>query len=139
LVECCEELVNKDGIAWLKPRIHEIRIAAALALSRKDVSFGKAYGKSDVKGQSEAIQGLNNLNDGIGWSGGSTVKTRGTGVIPIDVGCTIHKSFCTGKTVSGNICLLEDGKTVMSSEEGVMWHNVTPFSPLETHGVMSVY
>jgi WD40 repeat protein len=138
LVESCERIIIQDGIEWLKPKLREMKIVACLTLSKRDVAYGKYYSRN-VLGQSQAMEGLQKLPDGPGWEGGSTVQTRGTGVVPIDVGCTLYTSFCSGKEVHGNICLLEDGKTAMSSEEAVMWHDVTPFSPLETHGTMVVY
>ncbi|OHT15812.1 hypothetical protein TRFO_13835 [Tritrichomonas foetus] len=134
LVASTEELISENNFEYMKPRIKEMKIAAALALARFNSSFGKAYVEANKNiGACETFDGINKLNDNFTIDGGSTVHVLGTGNLPIDLAAPPVMSVCSGLRIDGNIFYLEDGQSAMSQEEAMMWFEVNPFSPLKTH------
>lgn len=132
LVASTEAIITKCNFEYLKPKIPEMKIAAALALAKYNSSFGIAY-INDVSGNNNAFEGIKKLDADQSFDGGSTVHALGTGNLPINVESDPIVSICSGLKIDGNIFFLEDGKSAMSMEEALMWFEVTPFSPLDTH------
>ena len=138
LVSCFEKIVSEKGITWLAPRVSELKLVCALTLAKNDSKAGKAYASSHCGG-SQAGQGIQSLADNTAVDGGSTVKMRDIGVVPVEINELKFTSVCSGKTIRGSTFFLEDPKYVMGGDEAQMWFEVTPFSPLETHEQMMTY
>ena len=138
LVSCFEKIVSEKGITWLAPRVSELKLVCALTLAKNDSKAGKAYASSNCS-SSQAGQGIQSLADNISVDGGSTVKMRDIGVVPVEINELKFSSVCSGKTIRGSTFFLEDPKYVMGGDEAQMWFEVTPFSPLETHEQMMTY
>ncbi|KAK8876408.1 hypothetical protein M9Y10_006614 [Tritrichomonas musculus] len=132
LVVSTEQIINKFNFEYLKPKIKEMKCAAALSLAQYKASVGKAY-INENNFESEIYDGIKALNDNVSVDGGSTVKSLGTGKLPIHLSSDPIVSVCSGLKIDGNIFYLEDGQSAMSAEEALMWFEVNPFSPLETH------
>lgn len=132
LVASTEEVINEFNFDYLKPKITEMKIAAALSLSKFKASVGKAYIET-CKFESEAFNGIKQLADNVTVDGGSTVAGLGTGNLPIHLSSNPIISVCSGLKIEGNVFYLEDGESAMSEEEALMWFEVNPFSPLKTH------
>ena len=132
LVASTVEMINNHNIDYLKPKINEMKIAAALALAKFKASIGKAYIET-CKFESEALNGIKLLQDDVSVDGGSTVVGLGTGNLPVHLSSNPIISVCSGLKIDGNVFYLEDGESAMSAEEALMWFEVNPFSPLKTH------
>jgi hypothetical protein len=104
--------LKKLNIAWLQPKMNELTVVAGM-IRKEEVSTGK--GK-------------------MVHAGGSTVRSHGSGIVPIDMHAVMRVSICNGEKICGNAFCLEDGKSMMSEDEALMWFEVTPYSPLESHG-----
>ena len=119
-----------ESVDWLQPRLREIQICNALTLAAKSHVI-----PSD--NFCEATAALQAYTAGV--DGGSTVKSNGTNIVPVDIDAVTRISYCTNTRIEGNYFILEDGKSAISDDEALMWFEVTPFSPLPTHHRLSPY
>lgn len=138
LVKSFEKVVTEKNLAWLSPRVSELKLVCALTLAAGSGKAGKAYASS-IGGAFETVKGIQALADDVSVNGGSTVKMRDIGVVPVEISEVKFTSICSGTTIKGGAFFLEDQKSAMSADEAQMWFEVTPFSPLETHTQLMPY
>jgi hypothetical protein len=86
----------------------------------------------------DALSGLGGLPDDGCADGGSTVKSRATGVVPVNLAEGIIWGTPGGVDAKKGF-VLEDEQTAMSWDEALMWFKITPFSPLSTHQKLMAY
>jgi hypothetical protein len=137
MISALDTIVTSANIDWLRPRLTEVKIAAALTLAAAKVSNGKEIAKRfDV---SNVLAGLEELDNDFSIVGGTTVKPRSMGVMPIDVAEAQSMSTVSGITIKRGSFVLEDQHSTMAWEEALMWFELTPFSPLPSHRRFMAY
>jgi hypothetical protein len=126
-----KDIVSKENIDWLSPRVEELKAVAALTVAARKVTDGIALaGRLGAQAIVASLQGL--PPDSVA-DGGSTVTPRSNGVVSVDLG---EPEVIWGVSNLGDKkkpFRLEDQKTTMGLDEALMWFDVTPFSPLPTH------
>lgn len=133
LAQAFEDVANKSGEDYLKGKIEEVNLLASLSLATHVEHFNKFVQNKNltenaaIKAASETVK----KGDIKAFVGGTTVMPASPGVVPVDIDALSDTlSFWTGKRISGNAILLDDNKSMLSVEMGLMYGLVTPFSPL---------
>jgi hypothetical protein len=124
-------------VEWLGSQIEMLEIAVALTLAKSNPVVARVYVGSLEHRLCEAFDGIADIADAV--DGGALVKGMGSGVIPIDMESTYRMSICSGERIYGNVFMLEDEVTAISTDEALMWFEVTPYSPLKTHHKLCPY
>jgi len=139
MLEAFITVIDVNKIEWLKPRVAEMQIAATIALFRYNPADSASFSEKLPIKDSPDITSLKRIKYTQPLSGGSTVKSLGSGLVPIDLESKRCVSICSGKRIEGNVFYLEDRKTTMSYDEALMWFEVNPFSPLPSHANLSPF
>jgi hypothetical protein len=131
-------LAAEEAIAeidWMIEKGWEIRVIGGIGIAKAGVAQSRLYFKS----RALHAEWIDQLDDQDQVSGGVVVQPAVPKVIPVRIEANPVVSYCSGPLVGESVFLLEDGETAMSSREALMWFDVTPFSPLKTHQMLSVY
>jgi hypothetical protein len=137
LIAALEAIIAEARIEWLEPRLAEAKVAAALGVAAAKAADGRAL--AERWGMAEQLPELRELRGDAVADGGSTVKSRATGVTPVDLAASGIMWGTPSGVDTRNGFMLEDEKTTMPWDEALMWFEVTPFSPLWTHQKLMVY
>ena len=124
----CAELSEDE---WLTSKIQEVQIVVALCLAKSNQNEASKYAQSKQLEEIDAVKKAINYK-GKKVDGGITIMSMNPGSVPIDIEVNLTKSICSNLPPSGNVFYLEDGVSIMSSDEALMYFEVTPFSPLPT-------
>jgi WD40 repeat protein len=134
LVSAFETVVKEADIDWLRPRIPEVKLAAVLTVAAWKLEEGK-----ELAQRFNVMVEFEGLADSFAVDGGSTVKPRSMGVVPVDLSQVDLRSAVSGTTIIGGAFVLEDEKSTIAWEEALMWFSLTPFSPLPTHAKLMAF
>jgi hypothetical protein len=134
LVSALEMIVGEADIDWLRPRIPEVKLAAVLTVASWNIGNGK-----ELAEKLNVICELDGFDESLRVDGGSTVKPRSMGVVPVDLSQVDPQSTVSGTTIVNGAFVLEDEKSTIAWEEALMWFSLTPFSPLASHAKLVAF
>ncbi|EAY13095.1 hypothetical protein TVAG_212770 [Trichomonas vaginalis G3] len=134
LAKTYENIVKLIAEDFLVSRIEEVNLIASLSLIKHSVNGAEKQAMATNISENSTFKATVEYfkkGDVKDFQGGSTVVPLSPGVVPIDMNFAENQTLTlTGKPIQGNMIVLDDGKSIFSVDQGIMYGMVTPFSPM---------